>query len=291
MKKLLLISTLVGIGCFSAIAQYDFYNKPVLEKWYTLGVNHFYGDLGGKQLNGTTIGGYDDFDLSNLQAFAGIGLRYNAKRWLAFRVGGYYTRFKQSDANSFSPYIRRRNLSFQTNVLTLEALTEFKVAKFGIHTKKRKSHWEYYVFGGVGGLYYNPKASYEGKHIALRPLSTEGQGIKPNTKEYSPITMSIPVGGGLRFGTGFNSSWFIELGYRITTSDYIDDVSGNYYRYEELLLKRGIASAEMSYRGEDDVYPTGRIRGNPFNKDSFLVINIGFTSALKRRSPVRFHGR
>ncbi len=291
MKKLLLISSLVGLGCSFAMAQYDFYNKPVLEKWYSLGVNHFYGDLGGKQLNGTTIAGYDDFDFSNLQAYVGLGVRYNPTRWLAFRVGGSYTRFKQADINSFNPYIQKRNLSFQTNIFGMEALTEFKVAKFGIHTKKRKSHWEYYVFGGVGAVYYNPKTSYEGKHIALRPLGTEGQGLRPNTKRYSAFAASVPVGGGLRFGTGFNSSWFVELGYRITTSDYIDDVSGNYYNYEELLIQRGKASADLSYRGNDATYPSGRIRGNPFNKDSFLVINVGFSAPLKSRSPIRFHGR
>ncbi|MFT5511680.1 MAG: hypothetical protein ACI8SE_000073 [Bacteroidia bacterium] len=125
----------------------------------------------------------------------------------------------------------------------------------------------------------------------LRPLTTEGQGLKPGTKPYSEIALSIPVGGGLRYGYGFGRSFFIERGYRVTNTDYIDDVSTSYYSREELLINRGKASSAMSYRGEDPTYPEGRNRGNRFNKDSFLLINFGISAPLKSRKPTRFHGR
>ena len=279
----------LSIASLRVNAQYSFYNKPKFEKWFYLGGGHFFGDLGGAQKNGTTLGG--SFDLANIRPAAGLGLRYNAKRWVAFRGGLGYAFFSQSDANAAAASQNSRNLSFQTDVVEASGVVELRVATFGLKTKKRKSYWEYYVFGGVGAFYYNPKARHESGLVQLRPLGTEGQGLKPGTTKYSPVAASFPIGGGLRLGTGFNSSFFVEMGYRITTTDYIDDVSANYYTYNDLLSNRGQVAVDMSYRGSDAEYPNGRTRGNPFNKDSFLIINLGFSTSLKGRRLTRFHGR
>ncbi len=279
------------IGTSPCMAQYSFYNKPKIEKWFYGGGGHFFGDLGGKQADGVTIGGYDEIDFTNFRPAFGAGIRYNATRWFALRVGLNYTHVNQSDAKSFNKSQNHRNLSFKTDIIEASVLTELKVASFSIKTKKRKSFWEYYVFGGVGGFYFNPKAEYGGKMVALRPLTTEGQGLKTGLKKYGSVATCFPVGGGIRLGTGFNSSIFLEVGYRVTTTDYIDDVSGSYYNYDDLLLVRGKTSADMSYRGDQDTYPTGRTRGNPYNKDSYLIVNIGFSTSLKSRRLIRFHGR
>lgn len=289
--KVITLCLLVGVFSIPSKAQYSFYNKPQIEKWVYAGGAHFFGDLGGAQVNGLTIAGSEDLDFTNFKPAVGAGIRVNLKRWFALRGGIGYAFLKQSDANSVNASQNRRNLSFQTHTWEFTALTELRVVSFQIKTQKRKSYWEYYVFGGAGGVYYNPKAMYNEKLVALRPLTTEGQGLKPGTKKYSAVAGCFPIGGGLRLGTKQQSSFFIEMGYRITTSDYIDDVSDKYYKHEELLLKRGKTSAEMSYRGESSEYPTGRTRGNPFNKDSFLIINIGFSTSLNSGKTIRFHGR
>ncbi|MBO6515288.1 MAG: hypothetical protein JJ975_01955 [Bacteroidia bacterium] len=291
MRTIVIVGVLLVTGSFSSYAQYSFYNKPRFEKWIYAGGGHFFGDIGGKQTNGITIAGNEGFDLTNLGLAAGTGIRFNAKRWFAVRTGLGYSRFSQSDAGAFRRSQQLRNLSFQTDVFEASAMAEFRVANFGIKTKKRKSFWEYYVFGGVGAFYYNPKAHYGDKLVALRPLTTEGQGLKPGTKKYSVVAGSFPVGGGLRLGTGFNSSFFVEVSYHITTTDYIDDVSGSYYSYNELLFRRGEVSADMSYRGDSEIYPQGRTRGNPYNKDSFVVFKLGYSTSLKSRKLTRFHGR
>ena len=65
----------------------------------------------------------------------------------------------------------------------------------GHYSKKNRSQ-QYYVFGGLGFCYFNPKARNEaGEWVNLRPLRTENQ-----EKPYSPITLTMPVGIGFRMG-------------------------------------------------------------------------------------------
>ena len=279
------------LSMIQAEAQYDFHNKPKVEKSIHIGGAFFYGDIGGRQKNSILLFGYEELDFSATKPSFGVGLKRNFNKYLAAKAGLTYAYLEQSDAKSYSSGRHPRNLSFRTHVFEASLLAEIRVAKFEIKSKSKKSHWEYYVFGGVGGFYYNPKAAYKGNYIALRPLTTEGQGLKPNTKPYALIAFTAPVGGGLRLGYGFGSSFYCEVGYRVTSTDYIDDVSTTYYSREELLINRGTASAALSYRGNEADYAAGRDRGNRFNKDSYLLINIGFSMALKSRKPTRFHGR
>lgn len=292
MKALQYIATLVLLGVTTVCsAQYDFHNKPKIEKFAQIGGSFFFGDIGGRQQNSLLILGYEELDFSATKPSASVGLRRNFNKYIAVRSSVNYAFLAQSDAKSYSTGRQPRNLSFRTHILEASIASEFRIAKFNINTKRHKSSWEYYVFGGVGGFYFNPKAKYNDRYVALRSLTTEGQGLKPNTKPYSEIAVAFPVGGGLRYGYGFGSSFFCELGYRVTNTDYIDDVSTSYYSREELLINRGKISAAMSYRGSEPVYPAGRDRGNRFNKDSYLLIQFGFSTPLKSRKPTRFHGR
>ena len=233
----------------------------------------------------------EDLDLSATKPCLGTGVRQNFNRVIALRTGLSYVYLEQSDAKSYSKSRHPRNLSFRTHILEASALMEFRVAKFNLNTKKRRSSWEYYVFGGVAGFYYSPQAKYKTRYVSLRPLTTEGQGLKPGTKPYSVVDIAIPIGGGLRYGYGFGNTVFVELGYRATNTDYIDDVSTSYYSREELLINRGRVSAAMSYRGDEDQYKAGRDRGSRYNKDHFLLINIGLSMPLRSRKPVWFQGK
>jgi hypothetical protein len=262
-----------------------------LEKFYQIGGSFFFGDISGRQKNSLVLFGYEDFDLSATKPSFGAGIRYNFHRYFAVRTTVNYAFLSQSDAKAYSTSRHSRNLSFRTHLFELAVVSEVRVAKCNINSGHSKSSWEYYVFAGIGGFYFNPKAQYKGQYVALRPLTTEGPGLSPNTKPYNTFALALPVGGGLRLGYGLGSSFFIELGYRVTNTDYIDDVSTSYYPQEELLNKRGKASAALSYRGTDPLYPDGRDRGNRFNNDSYFIINLGFTTSLKSLKPTRFYGR
>ena len=270
--------------------QNDFYNKPKYERFVSAGPAYFFGDIGGPTKNPIYFMGYSELDFKNSRPSLTFGIKRNLNKVFALRGSFGYTYLHQSDANSNRNGIHVRNLSFFTNVYEATIMPEIRVAKFSLNTRRKKSHWEYYIFGGTGLFYFNPKTRYKGTVVELQPLATEGQGLIPGTKKYSRLEACFPVGGGLRMGVGFTSSIFAELGYRVTFTDYIDDVSTSYVDYESLVAQNGSLAGELAYRG-DGTYPQGRNRGNKFNDDHYLFFNIGFSTSLKSIRLTRFHGR
>ena len=95
-----------------------------------------------------------------------------------------------------------------------------------------------YLFVGVAGFHHNPRGQVKadkeggtaptaagspavGSYVNLQPLATEGVS-------YGLWQMAIPFGGGLRYRINRNFDASIEIGWRKTFTDYLDDVSGNY---------------------------------------------------------------
>ncbi len=275
----------------NAMGQYSFSRKPSIEKFFHVGGAYFFGDLGGRNRNSVLIMGYEEIDIVKTKPNLGFGLRRNFNKYISIRGNFNYAQLQENDALSVSKGRRNRNLEFRTNIYELTITPEIRVARFDIDTKRRRSTWEYYVFGGVGAFYHNPKTHYKGQYVALRPLGTEGQGIKENTKLYSPVAICLPVGGGLRLGINYTKSIFCEISYRITSTDYIDDVSTQYYSRESLANERGQAAADLSYRGPKERYKNGADRGNKFNNDSYLFFAVGFATSLKSIKPRRYNGQ
>ncbi|MFT5511679.1 MAG: hypothetical protein ACI8SE_000072 [Bacteroidia bacterium] len=91
--------------------------------------------------------GYEEIDFSATKPSVGVGQRKNFNKFIALRVGMSYAFLAQSDAKSYSDSRLPRNLSFRTHIYEAAVLTEFRVAKFNMNTKSRKSSWGYYIFG------------------------------------------------------------------------------------------------------------------------------------------------
>lgn len=155
-----------------------------------------------------------------------------------------------------------------------------------------------YFVGGIGGFYFNPKAqnnftynslkSEDNTWYALRRLHTEGQGSQSHNeyiqsnfldttkgyrgfgqkkngdpKTYKPIAICFPLGFGIEKAFNSDIGIKIEAGYRFTTTDYLDDVSGFYASRADLAeiqnsLKKGNAdlSQNMSGTQSGDSYET-----------------------------------
>lgn len=103
-----------------------------------------------------------------------------------------------------------------------------------------------YVFAGVAGFHHNPRGQVKsvaeggtpptgagspsvGTYVDLQPLATEGPR---NT--YGLWQFAIPFGGGIRYRINRNFDASLEIGWRKTFTDYLDDVSGNYAPEAEL---------------------------------------------------------
>ncbi|MEX2597733.1 MAG: hypothetical protein WEC59_12475 [Salibacteraceae bacterium] len=86
-------------------------------------------------------------------------------------------------------------------------------------------------FAGVGITYFRPYAEYFGKEVILRPISDP---IPVNNRaEYKKTRLHFPVGAQVRIIATENWRVGFEAGYRLGLSDYMDYVSGAYYRNPE----------------------------------------------------------
>jgi len=131
-----------------------------------------------------------------------------------------------ADPSKFTDYGRYlRNLHFRNDIIELSGVAMFDLFEHNEPFFKRPQ-WSPYAFIGLGVIYSNPKARLpsadgSGDWISLRPLRTEG-------KSYSPINLVIPAGIGVRYKLSQRIDIGLEVGYRYTFSDYLDDVSGSY---------------------------------------------------------------
>ena len=69
------------------LAQYDFHNKPKIEKSVHVGGAYFYGDIGGRQKNALLLFGYEELDFSATKPTIGVGLKRNFNKYVAVKTG------------------------------------------------------------------------------------------------------------------------------------------------------------------------------------------------------------
>lgn len=128
-----------------------------------------------------------------------------------------------------------RNLHFRNDIKELSAVGIFKLVPDG-RSHDRRPEFGAYLFAGVALFAHNPKArlpvpdgtTEKQRWVALQPLGTEGQGREGQDKLYSLVGFAIPAGVGLRYKINPKFDIAAELGFRFTTTDYLDDVSKGY---------------------------------------------------------------
>lgn len=214
-----------------------------------IGLSTYYGDI---------CDGWDCYQFRHSLTFGGyyrISQRFSAKLDL------FWTRL----ANDDKIYKSERNLGFRTDVYELSAMAMFDVFKFEHKFEQRKTI-EPYVEAGIGFAYFNPQGKLDGKWYGLSKYQTEG-------KNYSNMTPVIPLGIGLR--TRLHTNWNLsaEFVYRITFTDYLDDVSGK--GYQDPAKFKDATARELSDRAENSIgYYPDRVRGNPNKNDGYFTFNI-----------------
>jgi hypothetical protein len=178
---------------------------------------------------------------------------------------------------------KERNLSFRSNNWELSVSGVVNLTPTGSRFYQR-SAINFYGFAGIALLYMNPKAELDGKWHALQPLQTE------NVK-YSRFQPVIPYGLGVKIKSGPFFNVLIEGGYRLTFTDYLDDMSSHKYVDPALLksdLSRTLADRRLEgydERGQEvatvykkandkgELYKVGR-RGNPEKNDGYFLLNV-----------------
>ncbi len=213
--------------------------------------------------------------IMNSQASLGVYGRVDVGRLLAFR--GFVQQSKIRGADADRATSQERNLSFRSNILEMGVVAEI----YPLGTNNLVSP---FVSIGASVYNFNPETEYNGRWVELQPLGTEGQGLPGFAPKYGLTRLAVPIGLGVRYPMGDNFVLGAQASGRLTFFDHLDDVSGNYVNYYELLDGNGSLSAAVADRtGEfNNTDPrnieTGTRRGDPTDNDWFYTatITIGY---------------
>jgi hypothetical protein len=215
--------------------------------------------------------------------FSAIGYaRYNLTPFINFKMGLTYGRFGADDSKADTPGILRRNLSFVSNIYEASLTTEINILKYD--PVYSGSIFTIYAMGGIAGFHFDPTTVLDGQKYRLQPIGTEGQGLPqyPDKDFYSLYQFSIPFGGGLKVRINESFNFITELSWRLTFTDYLDDLSTTYPDYSIILAERGPVAADLSHRytSPDQGGLNGSIRGNPDVRDYYFTIHAGISYNL-----------
>lgn len=280
------------------------------EVYVSMGSAHFLGDLGGRNKVGTDFSPAD-LDFNQTRTSFGAGFRYRIEKWLNVSATFNYMILRGDDAETSEIYRNNRNLNFKSNVFELCPRIEAgytsgrSAARYSIKrslsAKVHRKTWSVYGYTGVGVFYYNPKGKMpDGKYTKLRPLHTEGQGLDGGPKQYGKFSINIPVGVYYRLTWDRRWSLGIDLCWRKTFTDYIDDVGTYYYDPAALTAAYGPLSSQMADPSKGNVAgatkPDGA--GRPaqrgdLQKDSYFTIQItgGYTIKNNKRKKARLRSK
>jgi hypothetical protein len=309
MKKIVSLSLFLVIALVlsdGAYAQKFTKRKRYLSFGWTIGAVNYVGDLDPGQsfispaLSKTGI---------HLGLFAGM---YRWKPRISFRGAVAYNMIRGNDAVSTDPgddvYRRVRNLSFVNHMFEIKGDVVYDLfANKGTYLKR--PDYTPYAFLGLAVFYQSPLAQLDNNSGAYTNLRTYNKGLNSEGMSSSPIQIAVPFG--LGFRKKMNKEWdfSFEIGFRLTFTDYLDDVSG---RYTDLSNDKNIRQWQTKSYGKeiieyaeknglgthldpvlgvqvvngfgDNTNADGRgldKRGTSTQNDWYVVTNVGLTKILK----------
>jgi len=234
-----------------------------------IGAAHYFGDLNTRAR------------LNRPKPAATAFFRKNFGNYIALRVGASFAKIGYSDIyNTHNEFMRRRNLSFNSNVWELALQGDFNFYRF--MPGDPDFRFTPYVTLGVSVFNYDPYAYLADQKYFLRPLGTEGQGDTsyPDRKAYSSMAFAIPFGVGFKYALNERMNIGFEVVHRFTNTDYLDDVSKTYVD-PAIFRPNPDGTPSAAQLLSDRSYETGALigskgvqRGVSTNKDQFATAII-----------------
>lgn len=216
-----------------------------------------------------------DLNPNNPVKVSGIALGAFVKRnfdgyWSA-KLNYTFGQISGADSTSTNPQFRQRNLSFTTTLNELSLIGEFNFMKYV--PEAGENRYTPFIYLGVGLVGYNPQANYQGQTYDLRPLTTEGQ-----SKPYSKTAIAFPYGVGFKYNFSGKLNLILDLGYRNPSTDYLDDVSGNYPVRNKLPSDLSRALSDRSGENTDKyIGSPGTQRGDQRPRDTYMFIGFSIS--------------
>jgi hypothetical protein len=236
----------------------------IAQNWHVsgrFGFSNYQGDLQDKRLA-----------LSQAKMTGSLGVRYDISERLTARSFISLGTLMANDGNNKSTDLQKRNLNFHSRLIDFEIGAQYHI--FSLNDK----WWTPYIFAGAGIFNFNPATrTNAGDKVFLAPLSTEGQGFVAGRSPYARTQFMIPFGFGAEYAVTEDLRVGLEFGYRVTFTDYLDDVSKGYVDPALLLANKGAQAVELAYRGGGTYPNTGERRGNPNNNDAYYFVQLTIT--------------
>ena len=257
----------------------------------SIGGANYLGDIGGKYDAKHT---FQDMRIQDTRWFFGAYARYKKNKAWSFSMTTSVSRLRAWDSKTSNPERRARNMNFRTDVWETAArmertiLYDNDVPNLGYYNPTMRM----YVFAGVALVRFDPKGTMpDGSLVRLRTLETEGV-------RYSKYAFSIPAGIGVVFTYSDKWKFGMELAWRWTTTDRIDDVSDRYaapkskaaaeftQRTDQALIDEINADTGSNLNVNSFRYVPGARqqapRGNPLNKDSYTTMCVTVGRVIKK---------
>tara|TARA_B100000809_G_scaffold225968_1_gene237276 strand:+ start:3580 stop:4431 length:852 start_codon:yes stop_codon:yes gene_type:complete len=258
-----------------------------LDYGFSVGGSNYLGEVGGGE--GVGRGFVSDMELGFTKWTIGGFVRYKLSQKFAIKGSLNYIRLAGDDLKSDNPGRTARNLNFKNDMFEFLGTGEFYVYQVNDvgGTGRYNTDFNLYIFGGAGVFYSSPKGQRtDGEWVSLRPLKTEGVS-------YSSINLAIPLGVGFYYTLQRKYRLGLEIGWRTTFTDYIDDISTNYINdpdgisnktNQELLDEINSTIAEEDGNVSLRNFTVGSKRGNPDNNDSYMTATVNFSWAIRGKS-------
>ena len=215
-----------------------------------LGSNYFIGDASN-----------DGFDAS-----FGMFIYYSLSPEIKFKGSYLSTNLNTRFPDNFSESYK---IKTQVNSLTLSGYY------FLYELKNYQIKFDFHM--GLSVFRFQPKGQYNGFLYGLNNFNTE-------ENVYSLNQIAVPLGFSIQKEVFNFLTVGLELIYHKTFTDYLDDISGNYADYQNILDERGEIAAyfsdpsrvnnEFDYQKEDP-------RGNTSSTDSFVSVLFSISKSLK----------
>lgn len=252
---------------------------------FGIGASNYLGDMGGKEKTRRDF--IWDMKLAQTRWAVNGFARYKFNNFFAGHVGMTYLRISGNDALSTNRGRRGRNLNFTNDMLELSLRGDIylygsnDVGGKGTHRVDFKS----YLFVGIAGVLHGPKTAFNGERVKLRPLMTEGV-------KYGKVTGSIPIGIGFYFTKKRKYRFGFEAGWRVTFTDYLDDVSTVFpdttNMTDPLAIELANRRDELPFDDPDvarwDNYKPGDKRGDPSHNDTYFYTLFTYSYVLRGRN-------
>ncbi|MBL7950693.1 MAG: hypothetical protein JNM62_03135 [Flavobacteriales bacterium] len=264
-----------------------------------LGGANYLGEMGGT--NQPRRDFVWDMKMSQTRWAVGGFARRKINRLLSVNAGLMYLRIQGADELSTYRPRRGRNLNFRNDMFELYLRPEFTIFQDNDLGGRGRYRLDFRLFGyaGISAYYHNPKGQLnrEGEFYSLRPLTTE-------LVEYSQIGVAVPVGLGFHFTQRRRHRFGMDLGWRTTFTDYLDDVSTVYKDPNllpeganglaaDLYNQRPLVPAGVDVPNENNYgyYDSGgpspkkeNVRGDPTHNDSYLTLTLTYSYVLRGQS-------